>query len=372
MTTSALERLFYMAVELRPDLPNSKLMALLGKTWGPIIRAGAEHGLAGAAAALPKVNMDQLSAFYMAGADSGATPDAAEFRAALAGRIYDSICGNDNISQLEQIKLAGQLGAWFEGMNSAVGDSEMDWDAEVATPPFTKSGFWPLDQIHGSRGIPQGITTVLGAPGAGKTTIALALGVEWRRANIGRVIMMQTEIPPSPLRMKIDEMIGKEKLFRPGIDRLVFGPRNCQQFIERIIQNPDPDTLLIFDSITGMCGQGESSESRTRYADLFHDMRQAVNVSRMAFMFHHVKRGVDMADQESGAGSRVVEQMSDNLLYIKKDDTPRPDGLSAVKVEALKLRYNGSIARPLNFTFDYVKGRAYESDPLDDIMEGIE
>lgn len=372
MSTSALERLFYMAVELRPDLPNTKLMGLLGKTWGPIIRAGAEHGLAGAAAALPKVSVDQLSSFYMAGADSGATPDLDEFRAALAGRIYDSICGNDSISQLDQIKLAGSLGSWFDGISSAVGDSEMDWDAEVATPPFTKSGFWPLDQIHGSRGIPQGISTVLGAPGAGKTTIALALGIEWRRQNIGPVIMMQTEIPPSPLMMKISEMVGDEKLFRPGIDRIVFGPRNCQQKLERIIENPDPDTLLIFDSITGMCGQGESSESRTRYANLFHDMRQAANVSRMAFMFHHLKRGIDIADQESGAGSRVVEQMSDNLFCLRKDDSPRPDGLSGVKIEALKLRYNGSIARPINFTFDYVKGRAYEGDPLDDMMEELE
>lgn len=370
MSQGQLERLFMLACELKPDLPDRGLMALLGKTWNPIITAAAEHGLAGAASALPTASVDQLSRLYMAGAETGAAPSIEEFRATLAGRIYEAICGNDNISQLDQIKLAGKLGKWFEGRGSTNGEEEMDFDAKVDTPPFTKSGFWPFDDLHSSHGMPQEICTVLSRPGVGKTTMALATAKAWRENSVGSVVLIQTEIAPSALRMKIDAMC-QPGLFRSGVDRLVFGRRNAQTMMQRMIENPDPDRLVLFDSVTGFCGQGDGPESRTRFAELYDDLCQVKNNSRTVMAFSHVKRGTDLADIESAAGSSAVERFSGSLIYLSADDTARPDGLVAVKAEILKNRY-GSLVRPKKFLFDYVTGAALADDPLDEIMEGIE
>lgn len=369
MSQAQLSRLFMLACEVKPDLPSAKLMALLGKTWGPIIRAGAEHGLAGAASALPSVSVDQLAQLYMAGAETGAAPSIEEFRSTIAGRIYESVCGNDSISVLDQLKIASELGKWFEGRGSTNGEEEMDWDAKVDTPPFTKSGFWPFDDLHSAQGMPQEICTVLSRPGVGKTTMAVATAMGWRQNTVGSVTMIQTEIAPSAMRMKIDGMC-RPGLFRSGVDRLVFGRRNAQTAMQRMIENPDPDRLVLFDSVTGFCGQGDGPESRTRFAELYDDLCQVKNCSRAVIAFSHVKRGTDLADIESAAGSSAVERFSGSLIYLSADDTARPDGLVQVKAEILKNRY-GSLVRPKKFLFDYVTGSALADDPLDELMESI-
>lgn len=369
MSTALLARLFALSCELHPDLPSTQLTNLLGSTWGPLIRAGAEHGLAGASAALPLVSVDQLAQLYMAGVETGAEMSLDEFRSALAGQLYRGICSNDNMPVLQQIKLSGELAKWVDGRGSANGEDEIDWDADVQTPPFTKTGFWPLDDLHGPNGCAQEICTVLSRPGVGKTTMALALGCEWRRRDIGPVYMLQTEIAPSALRMKINNM-SEPGLFRPGVDRLIFGRRNAETVMQRLINEPDPNRLVLFDSVTGFAGQGDGPESRTRFAELYEMLCQVKNNSRLVFCFSHVKRGTDMADIESAAGSSAIERFSGSLIYASSDNISRPDGLVEIRAEILKNRY-GAITRPRKFLFSYVTGAALVHDPLDDAVEEL-
>lgn len=371
INTSLISRLYYLACELQPDLPPVALMRMLGKSWTPIITAGAAYGLAGSAAALPTVSYDQLTQFFMEGSKSGSEPSLTEFRAALSGVLYEKITGNESISILDQISLAGKLGQWLDGRDSANGDGEMDFDAVIETPPFTKTGFWPLDQIAGERGLPQEVVTLLARPESGKTTVALSVACEWRRANIGPVWFIQTELAASAMRMKIDGMMQPgEKLWRPGIDRLVFGRRSADNALDYLIAHPDPDRLVIFDSIGGHCGQGDSSASRERFAELFDKLMQVKNSSRMALACGHVKRGVDMADIESAAGSSAVERFSGCLFYMDKDPTTFPDGTSQIQIESLKNRYHGHVRR-FNFRYDYVTGTATDVDEIDQAMEAL-
>lgn len=365
MSTALLSRLYYLSCELRPDLPPGKLLGLLGKSWAPLIAAGAEYGLGGTTVAIPSASMDQLSQLYMAGAESGASPDLEEFRAALASQIYGKICGNDELSVLQQINLSTDLGSWLKGRDSTNGDGEIDWDAKVDVPPFTKTGWYPIDRIHGDHGVPQEVITVLSKPGVGKTTAAIAIAAAWRKQNIGPVTMIQTEIAPSALRMKIDGIPNSAGLWRSGIDKLVFGRRGASTALQHLIDNPDPTRLVLFDSVTGFCGQGDTSESRQRFADLYDELCQVKNLNRMVMTFSHVKRGTDMADIESAAGSSSIERFSGSLVYMHSDGVARPDGKVEVHIESLKNRY-GRIVRPFKFIFDYVTGEA--TDPNDELM----
>jgi hypothetical protein len=368
--STQLSRLYFLACELHPDLPETGLMALLGKSWRPIIEAGAKHGLAGTVAALPNVNADQVSNMYMAGAETGATPTLEEFRSALAGRIYESICGSDSMSTLDQIKLAGKLGRWYDGRDSHNGDGVIDFDAVVETPLFTKSGFWPLDRIMGVDGMPQEVITVLARPGVGKTSVGLSLAHQWRRRDIGPVTFVQTELAASAMRMKVDGQTRGQRLWRSGVDQLVFGRRGAQQALERLCAEPHPDRLIVFDSITGHCGQGDNPESRTRFADLYDHLMEAKNCNRMVVAMSHVKRGTDMADIESAAGSSAVERFSGGLVYMQSDGCPMPDGRVEIRIESLKNRYHGRV-RPFRFLYDYVTGEATEADEVAEAMEAL-
>lgn len=377
MSTSDLTRLFYLACELRPALPDKNLLSRLGKSWAPIIRAGAELGLGGATSALPGVNMDQMTNFYMAGAESGAAPHLDEFRSLLAGRLYENITSSTDLSIIEQIELNGRLSRWYNGLNSVNGDGSMDWDASINVPPFTRTGFWPLDRIAGKNGLAQGVVTMVARPEVGKTTMAIATAFNWRRLNIGPVVFIQTELAASVMRMKIDGMaaglgIEVNDYFRKDVDRLVFGRRAADDAMSELIANPDPDRLVIFDSVGGYCGQGDTAESRVRFADLYDSMVQVKNHSRLVIACAHVKRGVDMADIESAAGSSAVERFSDYLFYITKDPTPRPDGMLDAQFESLKNRY-GDHQRRVKFLMNYVTGQAVEEDfGIESAMEELE
>lgn len=356
-----LSRLFYLACELRPALPDRLLLARLGKGWATIIKAGAELGLGGSTAAIPNVSIEQLSNFYMTGAESGALPHLEEFRALLTGQLYDAIEKAADLSNIEKMQLFVRLGRWYNGLESTNGDGEMSWDAVIETPPFTKTGFWPLDKIAGPRGLPQEVVTLLARPEVGKTTLCLATAFAWRRNDIGPVTFIQTEIAASALRMKIDGMGNPSQLFRKDMDKLVFGRRAAEDALQKCIDEPDPDRLVIFDSIGGYAGQGDTPESRTRYADLFDLLTQVKNHSRAVIAAGHVKRGTTLSDLEMAAGSSAIERFSGVLLYMNKDTTPSPDGTVDVTLESLKNRYDMN-QRKVKFSFNYRTGEAQNVD----------
>ncbi len=357
MSNALIARLFYLSCEHRPSLPDDSLMSLLG-SWKEVVKGGAQYGL-GAAQKLPGVSFDQLSGLYEAGIESGSAGDEVEFRSLLAGLIHSKVCESEKHSSLDKIKLAGRLDRWLNGGQGQVSEQSLDWDADIIVPPFTKTGFFPIDRIHGPDGIAQCNGTILSRPGVGKTTIALSTGIAWRRNDIGAVTMIQTEIPPSMLLMKIKGMNAKG-LFRKGTDKLIFGVRNAEMELEHTIQNPDPDRLLLFDSVGGFCGQGDTTTSRERFSHLYTMLVQASAACRVVLAYGHVKRGVDLADLESAAGSSAVERFSRSLVYLKTDGTSGPTGTVDIRIQSLKNSY-GEVVSPFTFGYNYTTGVAVES-----------
>ncbi len=361
MSTSKMCRIYYLAAELKPDIPNKKLLSLLGNGWSQLITAGSLYGLAGTSAAVPDCSFDQLVNFYEQGASSGATPNMEEFRATLASVIYEKLCGND-LPVLDKVKLSGQLDKWFSGKDSANGSGVVDFDSEAEFPMFTHTGFAPLDSIAGENGVPQELISILGKPEVGKTSIALAIAHQWRRNNIGPVSFIQTELSHSAMKLKIQgQALPGEKLWRSGEDRLIFGNRAASEELERCEENPDGNRLIIWDSTTGTCGTGDSPEGRLRYVSLYENLMRVKNSSRMVIACGHVKRGQDETNIESAAGSAIIERLSGLIVCIDKEEGSRPDGTYDIRIQTVKNRYAGRV-RPFTFAFDYVTGQAMDAD----------
>lgn len=358
-TNSLLSRLFYMAVELRPILPPSAVLNVLGEASVKLIRAGAEHGLAGSVSHMAGVTLDQVANVYAIGADSGATPDLQEFKSALAGAIYEKLCGHADYSNLDKIRLTGKLDTWVNGSASMVADAEYSMDAEIAIPPFTRSGFTPFDQIQGE-GFPQDIVLWFGHPGTMKTTFGVTLAKRWKESGIGSVTLIQTELSPALMRMKIDSQVPRGTLFNPETDKMVFGRGGADAKLEWLLENPDPDRLVIFDSLSGYCGGGDGPESRQRFYDVYDKLSQIKNVSRTVVAISHIKRGEgDNVSIESAAGSSAQEKFSGNMIFIKVDDAPRPDGLVEARLATVKNRY-AQKQRPVKFLYDFRTGDTFE------------
>lgn len=354
-----MSRLFYLATELRPELPDKQFITMLGP-WGRVIAAGAEHGLGGSTSALPEASFAQISAIYEQGILSGASPDIDEFRSLLGGVIYEKITENDKLSALERLRLSGKLHNWLQGGDSMTEEAVIDWDADIEVPASTATGFAPIDQLFGGS-LMQELYTILAQPENMKTTTVLAIARQWRVNDIGPVVMIQTEMAPAPLVMKIKAM-GANGIYRSGIDRLYFGGRSAESGISWLVENPDPDRLVIFDSIGGHCGQGDTAASREEFSRLYRRLVQVKNASRLVIACGHLKRGIGPgAGINDAAGSSVIERMSGGMLQLAKDDTPRPDGLIQMKMSIIKNRWGGH-NRPVRYLINPITGETFEND----------
>lgn len=350
-------RLFYLATELRPNLPDKQFMNMIGP-WGRVIAAGAEHGLGGCTAALPEASFAQISAIYEQGILSGASPDEQEFRSLLAGVIFEAISENDKLAALEKIRLYSKLHTWVQGNDNGTEEAVLDWDAEVAVPDSTVTGFKPLDELFGGA-VMQELYTILAQPEQMKTTTCLAIAKQWKVSGIGPVVMLQTEMAPAPTLLKIRGM-GNE-VFQKGIDKLYFGGRNTEDGLEWLIDNPDTDRLVIFDSISGHCGQGDSAAERQEYSRILRKLVAVKNASRLVIACSHLKRGVEVAGINDAAGSSVIERLSGCMLQLEKSDTPRPDGLIQMKMNIIKNRWGGH-NRPSRYLINPITGETFEND----------
>lgn len=350
-------RLFYLAAELRPKLPDKQFMNMLGP-WGRVITAGAEHGLGGSTSALPEASFAQISAIYEQGIQSGASPDEQEFRSLLAGTVFDAIAENDRLSALEKMRLYSKLHIWVQGNDNGTEEAVLDWDAEVEVPESTVTGFGPIDKLFGGS-LMQELYVLLAQPEQMKSTLCIALARQWKLSGIGSTVMIQTEMAPSTTLMKIRNM-GNE-VYEKGIDRLYFGGRNTEEGLEWLIDNPDPGRLVIFDSITGHCGQGDSAAERQEYSRIVRKLVAVKNASRVVMACSHLKRGVEQAGINDAAGSSVIERLFGGMAQIEKGDVVRPDGLVPMKLSIIKNRWGGH-NRPVRFLFNPVTGETFEND----------
>lgn len=359
-------RLLYLAAELPDvDLPPPELTRQLGKSWHTLITGAAQVGAAGLVSLVPGTTLDSVNQLIALGAE-GPPPSPEEFRAGISGVIYERICASDSIGNDQKIDLVGKLWNWKKGRVAMIADEVLDWDAEVETPEYTRTGFMPLDKLFGGQGVPSDSLVFVGPPGVGKTTMAIKIATCWREQEIGSVVMLQPEMPPAMLSAKIKAMVpNMSQLFRPGVDKIVYGANAISKELDYMIERPDNGRLVLFDGISAYCGQGDDPSSRIKYAELVMNLNALKIKSRSVIAFHHVKRGLDgKIDLESAAGSSVIERFFASFIEINKSNCPRPDGSSRVYFKDHKHRYGDGSVDKVPFLFDYVTGETREVPQL--------
>lgn len=349
--SEAMERLLFLAAETRPAMPPTSLLKFLGP-WGDLYSVVAANGLLGAVETLSGTDYAQLTEMYARGVGCGASPRPEEFYHGLTLAIGEALC-NSELPITDRMKMFAKLDAWYEGRSSGGQNAVLGFDAEVEAPAFTLTGWWPLDRVAGSKGMPQDVITIISAPGTGKTTIGCGLAADWKRNVGGPVMMFQTELGPSMMRRYTDAALRPgEKLWTPE-DKIVYGSYAVQEQLDWCICNPDPDRLIIFDSVSSFCGDGSDAASRTRYFKAYQDLMAVKNASRMAVAMTHTKRGVDpdTDNMESSAGSASIERFSGLLLYLTPLERGE-QGTRELSLKPLKNRHD-QLGRPVKFLMNY-------------------
>ena len=360
MDRGKIARLMAIAVQLQPTLPEASIVKLATGPFANLLTVAAKYGLMGASTALGDTSMAQLELFFEQGSDSCVEMTQNEFSLGIA-HLADTALSESDIPFIDKLKLQHKIHTYVTGSQSYNGNEVLDFDSPATTPLFTTSGFDPIDVALGE-GMPQEVNMILGKPACGKSTVGISIAISWRK-NVGPVTFLQSELPHSAMRMKIDQQTNGAKIWVAGEDKLVYGHRNIEQELVRLCEEGDQDRLIIIDSVTGMCGDGSNPANRDKYTNLMMLLSAAKNSNRAVLAFTHIKRGVtDLADIEDVAGSAFVERLSGSMIQARKGEYMSRDGRGEVKLDVIKNRY-GALRPTLTFMYDFLTG---EYDITDD------
>ena len=242
---------------------------------------------------------------------------------------------------------------------------------------------WGFDRLDGmTDGVPKGIITIHGAPGAGKTSFALAAA----RAVAAPVIYVTTEMSPlelwhrliamstgTPMRelkgatLSIEEIDALSERTLQSCSHINIIDASMQRvgipYIEEVLRehrNLDDarHALLVVDSLhTWVDGfriddpdvseYNAITEGITRLRDLANSLRISV-----ILIAERNRNGMKDGGLSSVAGSRRVEYGSDLVIGLdKNDDQSDPHGVvKTIDLHVLKNR-NGATG-PVTFVFD--------------------
>lgn len=196
------------------------------------------------------------------------------------------------------------------------------------------TGFLPLDAILGG-GITPGIYLVIGAPGSGKSSLMMMLAeaLAISLPETSPLLYVQTEMPPGSFKARI-AAATKRGHFRE-IDTLVCAPWDTTRIIEKLSENPNPDTIVIFDSPDPVLLAGEAANVRFQIAQAWLDfIRIKQSMAKTIFVTSWSRRGTaNSLSLESGAEGAAKERYSDVVLGLINE------GPGVVRLECYKNRY---------------------------------
>lgn len=353
-----LPRLVYLASEHKPPLPKP-LARLLPQ--GDLIAQVASQGFTNAVlnGSLPA---EQLEYLYSQGrfaiTDNGnkgvkkrrvnrGSPD--EFRLLVGQIVSEELeLSKDSLNFTDYLALYRVVHDYVVfGGDELVASEEVvlsETREDVDMPKFN-SGFEPLDLVLG--GFYQGIITLMGKPGHGKTSLMLTLMEELIRTNqASSVWFYEVEIPMKLMLYKLRYSL-KRTHFRED-DRLVTGSFTTREIISRIQENPDPDRIIIIDGPDTMAVAGEGK--RFALEAIYRDLIRMKQLAKMVVVSSQPRRKDGHLGMESVSEAWAKAQYSDVVIGIHR--LGLRGGMVEIMANVPKNRF-GIPDREIKFLYDY-------------------
>lgn len=362
MGKAELTRMYYLLCEGRYNLPPTKLLKLLPKKTWELFEGAQRYGIGSGMS-----NLEQLTNLYMAGSESGIEATESEFKGLLCAEIRQALCNNTDINTQTYVEYAGMLADYYKAGSIEKDQEILPFDADAPEIERFSTGLPALDKLCGG-GIYKCLMTLLGDPGNGKSSLALWIAANWPYGPVS--FFEPNEMGPELMLNKVKSM-GIE--FRDPKPLFHFGSYGPETVLNYINDNPDPNRLVICDSLSAMCGLGDSPESRARYGRFYQKAIEIKEKSKLLIYTTHLKRGASGEGISDGGGSSMIEKVSRIIVSVAKEDT-RPDMTNNMSLYAIKNSMAMSGIRQ-KFVFDLDRNRFIklldEEGALEDELEGI-
>lgn len=343
-----LPRLYYLAAELNIPIP-STLQRLLPQ--GEVLASVAKMGISGTAVNF-QINPNQLISLYNQGKEMGSNqvfPD--EYRTLIGYAATITLDQETELDFQEKAAYFKAISAFMENKSEALVPTE---NASLATATGAEiikwdSGFTPWDLITG--GFYQGIVTVLGRTGHGKTSLMLAMMIEMKRKNPDMEMRFyESEIPMGlmlhKMRHRKDEAGFSEQ------DRMLTGYLDIQDIATFAKDYPNPKRAIFIDSPDVMAG-GIGEGRRFALADLYRKLMFIKENSGIVVVSSQAKRNVrGILTAESVTEAWEKSHYSDVIIGVEKQTVDPTSPWTPVLSNIAKNRF-GPWGNQVTFDFNY-------------------
>lgn len=213
------------------------------------------------------------------------------------------------------------------------------------------SGFGLIDRVVG--GFYQGIWTVAGNPGSGKTSVLLSLCSHLAKQY--SIWYFQTEIPAPIIESRIS-LLNPQEWHKES--KLHAGNYSSASILESCLKEPDHNRIVVYDSPEI---KSTSLDDLQYWEQTYQELVQIKSVSRMVLVTSQIKQNLDWNDLGvySLSGSASKARYSDGIIYLS-------NFAGSLMVKVAKNRF-GTLGNGIGkFNFETMQ---VEQDNLGDLWE---
>lgn len=207
--------------------------------------------------------------------------------------------------------------------------------------------FSPLDTAFGGK-VYQGILTLMGKPGFGKTSLILSIMNEIRRhETASSQWFFQMEVPAAMLQWRIHQMNGA--CFTKA-DRLITGVYTMAEILKMNEASPDTGRIIYIDGPDVMAGGGD--KRRFDLEQIYRDMVILKQKCKLVVCTSQVRKNDRVLSQESVAEAWAKSWYSDMICGITRIREGSNGNSSVLRLAALKNRFGPNNGQ-CSFRYDY-------------------
>lgn len=347
-----LSRLFYLASEVNPQKPKKELLKYIPQS--DLIFSIIDKGLAGTAEDLD-IPLSQLQNLYDEGSVSGrGTPE--EFRTLISKVILSELeLRRESMSMSTYLSAVRDVNEYLTLSNAnLVRSAESDLgefsegNTDLYQIPKFDTGCSPYDLLV--RGFYQGIITLIGRPGHGKTSHLISIMEGARSSGIASSLWFyEQEIPLNMMLYRMSHTARRTKFIK-GKDRLICGQKTISEIEDDVAREPDLERILFIDSPDVMAA-GTGDEKRFAIEDIYLGLIRLKPYCKAIFVTSWPRRKDRVISLESGAEAWAKAWYSDIILGLTKLGRAS-GGYNQVRLTSVKNRFGISDVN-LTFLYDY-------------------